>query len=80
MKSKTEKAKFDKKEFAIPEIQRQYVWKKNMIINLLDSIYKNYPIGIGLVWQAKYKHAINIRPNNKTILPPLTRGHERQTS
>lgn len=67
------KAKFDKKEFAIPEIQRQYVWKKNKIINLLDSIYKNYPIGIGLVWQAKYTHAINIRPNNKTILPPFNK-------
>lgn len=67
------KNKFDRKEFAIPEIQRQYVWKKQKVLNLLDSIYKNYPIGIGLTWQAKYTHAINIRPNNKTIIPPFNK-------
>lgn len=67
------KDKFERKEFAIPEIQRQYVWKKAKVLGLLDSIYKNYPIGIGLTWQAKYTHAINIRPNNKTIIPPFNK-------
>ena len=65
--------KFENYEFAIPEIQRQYVWNKPRVCNLMDSIFKNYPIGIGLVWTAKFSQAINIRPNNKTIIPPFNK-------
>lgn len=67
------KRKFQNQEFAIPEIQRQYVWKKPAICKLMDSIYRNYPIGIGLVWNAKFSQAINIRPNNKTIIPAFNK-------
>jgi len=67
------KRKFEANEFAIPEIQRQYVWKKPSICKLMDSIFKNYPIGIGLIWTAKISEAINIRPNNKTIIPPFNK-------
>jgi hypothetical protein len=67
------KTKFENCEFAIPEIQRQYVWNKPRVCNLMDSILKNYPIGIGLVWTAKFSQAINIRPNNKTIIPPFNK-------
>jgi hypothetical protein len=67
------KTKFENCEFAIPEIQRQYVWNKPRVCNLMDSIFKNYPIGIGLVWTAKFSQAINIRPNNKTIIPPFNK-------
>eukprot|EP01041_Mallomonas_annulata_P024750 gene24750-45612_t len=67
------KTKFENQEFAIPEIQRQYVWNKPRVCNLMDSIFKNYPIGIGLVWTAKFSQAINIRPNNKTIIPPFNK-------
>lgn len=67
------KTKFENCEFAIPEIQRQYVWNKPRICNLMDSIFRNYPIGIGLVWNAKFSQAINIRPNTKTIIPPFNK-------
>jgi hypothetical protein len=67
------KTKFENCEFAVPEIQRQYVWNKPRVCNLMDSILKNYPIGIGLVWAAKFSQAINIRPNNKTIIPPFNK-------
>jgi hypothetical protein len=71
------KAKFENCDFAIPEIQRQYVWNKPRVSNLMDSIFRNYPIGICLVWTAKYSQAINIRPNNKTIIPPFNeRAHK----
>lgn len=33
-----------KRIFAIPEIQREFVWTKVKIIDLLDSIKKHYPI------------------------------------
>lgn len=34
----------------LPEFQRPYVWKKDDIKNLFDSIYKGYPIGSILLW------------------------------
>jgi hypothetical protein len=63
------KAKFDEKVFAIPQIQRSYVWKKDSICKLMDSIYHNYPIGIPLVWETRTNKAFEIRPNTKTIIP-----------
>jgi len=65
--------KFENRDFAIPEIQRQYVWNKPQILKLMDSIFRNYPIGIGLVWYASFTKAINIRPNNKTFVPPFNK-------
>ena len=65
------KDKFENRTFAIPEIQRQYVWNKPRICSLMDSIFKNYPIGISLVWTAPYSKVLHIRPNNKTIIPPF---------
>ena len=39
------------KEMAIPEIQRPFVWKPVKVRNLIDSLYKGYPIGYLTVWQ-----------------------------
>lgn len=63
------KAKFDERVFAIPQMQRSYVWRRDSICKLMDSIYKNYPIGIALVWETKTSKAFEIRPNSKTIIP-----------
>jgi hypothetical protein len=65
------KSKFEDRDFAIPEIQRQYVWNRKRICNFLDSIYRNYPIGIGLMWHTKNSKALQVRPTKNTILPPL---------
>jgi len=67
------KKKFDSKVFAIPEIQRSYVWKKDAVCKLMDSIFKNYPVGIALVWDVPSSKAVNIRPNSKTIIPPFNK-------
>lgn len=37
-------------DIKIPAFQRAYVWKQNQILDLLDSIIKNYPIGSVLLW------------------------------
>lgn len=34
----------------IPEIQREYVWKRSQIARLLDSVYQGYPVGSILLW------------------------------
>lgn len=40
-------------EIAVPDLQREYVWKPSDIRDLLDSMYKGYPIGYLLLWQAQ---------------------------
>jgi hypothetical protein len=41
----------DAKEIAIPEIQRPFVWDSTKVRNLLDSIYKGFPIGYIITWR-----------------------------
>lgn len=40
-------------DIKLPKFQRPFVWKKNDITKLLDSIYKGYPIGSILLWLTK---------------------------
>lgn len=39
------------KSIAIPEIQRPFVWGTTKIRDLMDSLYKGYPIGYIIVWK-----------------------------
>lgn len=38
-------------EIAIPEIQRPFVWEATKVRNLLDSIYRGYPVGYLISWR-----------------------------
>lgn len=38
-------------EIAIPEIQRPFVWEPAKVRNLLDSLYRGYPIGYLIAWR-----------------------------
>jgi hypothetical protein len=37
----------------LPKFQREFVWEKAQVIDLLDSVARNYPIGSILLWQSK---------------------------
>ncbi|WP_318489079.1 GmrSD restriction endonuclease domain-containing protein [Photobacterium leiognathi] len=37
----------------VPEFQRGYVWKPQQVIELLESIVRNYPVGSILLWEAE---------------------------
>ncbi len=39
------------KEIAVPEIQRPFVWDATKVRDLLDSLYRGYPIGYLIVWR-----------------------------
>ena len=39
-------------DIKIPAFQRGYVWKQNQVIELLDSIRLDYPIGSILLWNS----------------------------
>jgi len=37
----------------LPKFQREFVWERQQILDLLDSVARNYPIGSVLLWQSK---------------------------
>lgn len=39
------------KEIAIPEIQRPFVWDSVKVRDLMDSLYRGYPIGYIIAWK-----------------------------
>ena len=40
----------DSGHFALPEFQRGYVWNRDQVRGLFDSLYRRHPIGGLLVW------------------------------
>src|ERR1035437_3486470 len=79
-------------DIAIPEIQRDFVWKADRIKLLLDSIYNDYPSGAIILWRPvgfdKNKLSLFIRPErlhlyeNSDKLPKffLLDGQQRLTA
>ena len=39
-------------KIAIPELQRPFVWKTTQVRQLIDSLYKGYPVGYLITWQS----------------------------
>ena len=40
-------------QFALPEFQRGYVWGREDVRRLFDSLYRRYPVGGFLVWMTQ---------------------------
>lgn len=38
---------------ALPEFQRGYVWSRDQVRGVMQSLYKQYPVGSLLVWQTQ---------------------------
>ena len=38
-------------EIAIPEMQRPFVWVTSKVSDLMDSLYKGYPVGYLIIWK-----------------------------
>ena len=38
-------------EIAIPEMQRPFVWATSKVSDLMDSLYKGYPVGYLIIWK-----------------------------
>lgn len=41
----------DKGTIGIPEMQRPFVWKSTQVRDLIDSLYRGYPIGFIVTWK-----------------------------
>jgi hypothetical protein len=42
--------KVQRQEFGLPEIQRGYVWRPQQVRDFVESLYKDYPVGMILLW------------------------------
>jgi hypothetical protein len=40
-------------DLALPNFQRDYVWDKKDVTTFLDSIYKNWPTGLIIIWKTR---------------------------
>ncbi|MFN3533390.1 MAG: DUF262 domain-containing protein [Candidatus Brocadia sp.] len=38
----------------VPEFQRKYVWRPSKLADLVDSLWRGYPIGTLLLWESSY--------------------------
>ena len=73
----------------IPRFQRDFVWERSKVIKLLDSMYKEYPIGSFFIWEADKKYNLFYRniaelnlpqPDSYTSIRYILDGQQRATS
>lgn len=62
-------------KFAIPDLQREFVWKPTQVCRLLDSIYRGLPVGAALVWEAPASQRGYIRQKSN-IIPEFEGGQQ----
>ena len=70
------------KQFALPEFQRGYVWGREDVRNLFDSLYQRYPVGGFLVWttQPDPETVRGDAGHNSGAVKLLLDGQQRATS
>ena len=61
-----------KRQYALPAIQREFVWSQEQICALFDSLMRGYPIGAFLFWEVKEK---SLRKHNWYEF--ITRYHQK---
>jgi len=78
-----------KGEWKIPRFQREFVWERKKVIELLDSMYKEFPIGSFFLWipPEEYSHyykdipELNIQADNRRFYTHfILDGQQRLTS
>lgn len=67
-------SEIDRNIFAIPKLQRDFVWDGKKAAALFDSIYKHYPIGTILIWKTKRSNQYSLN-HQSNVLPPFDDIH-----
>ena len=72
----------DSSSMALPEFQRGYVWNRDQVRGLMDSLYRRHPVGSLLVWVtgaegAQYRGDGTLAPGTVKL---LLDGQQRMTS
>ena len=56
----------------VPRFQRDFVWERSKVTKLLESIYKEFPIGSFIIWdvdEKKYNKFDRNIPERKDQIP-----------
>jgi hypothetical protein len=72
----------DSGHMALPEFQRGYVWNRDQVRGLFDSLYRRHPVGGLLVWATESKSAAarGDGPVAAGVVKLLLDGQQRMTS
>lgn len=72
----------DSGHMALPEFQRGYVWNRDQVRGLFDSLYRRHPVGGLLVWVTESKSAIHRGDGQLApgVVKLLLDGQQRMTS
>ena len=82
MKITTILDQIDLGSMALPEFQRGYVWNRDQVRELMQSLYHRYPVGSLLVWLTKTE-SLSIRgdgPVAPSVVELILDGQQRITS
>lgn len=52
--------KIERGEIALPDIQREFVWRDTQVRDLVESIYRKNPVGLILLWEQPYGENIPV--------------------
>src|SRR4051794_27346689 len=69
-------------KLALPELQRPFVWQKTAVRDLLDSMYRGFPVGYLMLWNAAEVDSKFIGSDGKQNTPTefIVDGQQRLTS
>lgn len=72
----------DSGHMALPEFQRGYVWNRDQVRGLFDSLYKRHPVGGLLIWATESRTAAHRGngPVAQGVVKLLLDGQQRMTS
>ncbi len=81
MKVNTMLDSIDEGTITLPEFQRGYVWNRKQVKEMMDSLYRTYPVGSFLIWMTKSEVA-DVRGDAPitTDIKLLLDGQQRVTS
>lgn len=67
----------------LPDIQRPFVWSKAKVRDLVDSIYRGYPVGELMFWNSAGNddgRSIGVEAKHRTAAAKIVDGQQRLTS
>ena len=64
------------RRFAVPKLQRNFVWGSGRAAKLVDSVYRDMPIGSLFLWEMDRKSA-NLVRQSAEVLPSFNNGNKR---
>ena len=82
MKISTILDRVDSSQISLPKFQRSYVWKREQVRSLLDSLYHGHPVGSLLIWETSSSTA-DFRGSNTPppgVVQLLLDGQQRVTT